>query len=122
MKRVALIGLMLVGCAPSAPDAPPPPPRRVAPPQVVMPPVIPPPPGDESAEVQPMTPCRIAAAAGLIGKPLTPAVQAEAQAKVGARSVRVIGPDHNAITMDYRPDRLNIELDPSRKILRLRCG
>lgn len=123
MKRVALAGLLVMGCAPTVSDRPPPPPvGRAGPPQQLAPPMIPAPPGDEAAEVQPMTPCRIEAAADLVGKPLTPALQREAQAKVGARSVRVISPTNNVVTMDYRPDRLNIEVGPDNKVIRFRCG
>ncbi len=38
-----------------------------------------------------------------------------------ARAVRVIGPDM-AVTMDYRPDRLNVEHDADQVILRVFCG
>ncbi|MEP9402896.1 I78 family peptidase inhibitor [Sphingomonas silueang] len=121
MKRIAWAGLMLAGCAPVAPDAPPLPRPRPAPPVAVMPPSPPVPPGDEAAVQEPQTPCRIAAAASLVGKPLTPALQQEAQAKVGARSVRVIRPN-SPVTMDYRPDRLNIEVDAGNNVTRFRCG
>ena len=39
----------------------------------------------------------------------------------GARTVRVIRPG-DAVTMDYRQDRLNIELDADGKIVRFNCG
>ncbi len=121
MKRIALAGLLVMGCAPTVSDRPPPP-QRPKPPRIMVPPTIPAPPGDEAAEVQPVTPCRIEAAADLVGKPFTPALRREAQMKVGAKSVRVIGPLNNAITMDYRPDRLNIEVGPDNKVMRFRCG
>lgn len=35
--------------------------------------------------------------------------------------VRFIGPD-DAVTMDYRPDRLNVETDAAGRIVRIRCG
>lgn len=38
-----------------------------------------------------------------------------------ADRVRVIGPD-TAVTMDYRPDRLNIEVGRDGTILRVYCG
>lgn len=39
----------------------------------------------------------------------------------GARTIRWIGPG-DAVTMDYRPDRLNAELDAAGRIAVLRCG
>lgn len=121
MKRIAMLGLMVAGCAPVAPDAPPLPEPRPLPPVAVMPPSPPSPPGDEGAEVRPQTPCRIEAATDLIGKPLTPASQREAQTKVRARTVRVIV-SNGHVTMDYRPDRLNIDVDSARIIRAMRCG
>lgn len=38
----------------------------------------------------------------------------------GAKSVRVIKPD-TAVTMDYRPDRLNIDVDANGVIKAFRC-
>jgi hypothetical protein len=38
-----------------------------------------------------------------------------------AEKVRVISPG-DMVTMDYRPDRLNIDLDASGTIVALRCG
>lgn len=40
---------------------------------------------------------------------------------VGERNIRVIRPG-DAVTMDYRPDRLNVELSEQGTITRLRCG
>lgn len=38
-----------------------------------------------------------------------------------ANPLRVIGPD-DMVTMDFRPDRLNIETDAAGRITRVRCG
>ena len=37
------------------------------------------------------------------------------------RQVRVIGPDE-AVTMDYMPTRLNIEVDDENRVVRVYCG
>lgn len=34
---------------------------------------------------------------------------------------RVIGPDQ-AVTMDYRPERTNVDLNTAGRIIRIRCG
>ncbi len=113
MKRFALIGLALAGCAqtPPAPSTVPPPPVASAP-------------SDHSAgpiEVKPTDACRIATVADLVGEPVTPELQRDAQGKVGANSSRVIGPG-SVVTMDYRPDRLNIVVDDKQVVQSFRCG
>lgn len=49
------------------------------------------------------------------------AVADEARTAAGARTVRVIAPGQ-AVTMDFRPDRLNIETDAAGDIVTVRCG
>jgi len=65
----------------------------------------------------PMAPnCGADGLQALVGGPVT-AFTAPPQ----ARAVRVIGPDM-AVTMDYRPDRLNVEHDKDQVIQRIYCG
>lgn len=52
---------------------------------------------------------------GLVGQPK--AVLARMELPSGAR---IIGPDQ-AVTMDYRPNRLNIETGPNARISRIGC-
>jgi len=59
--------------------------------------------------------------ADLIGKPFTPALSADAKTRSGATTVRVIRPGM-AVTMDYRSDRLNIELDERDVVTKLGCS
>ncbi|KRB86464.1 hypothetical protein ASE00_07120 [Sphingomonas sp. Root710] len=73
----------------------------------------------ESSAIQPLA-CNLSRAEGFIGKP-GDAVAEEARAAVGATSVRVIRPGQ-AVTQDYRADRLNIEVDDSGNVVRVRCG
>lgn len=56
-----------------------------------------------------------------IGHSFTVAMGNQIQQQAGARSTRVIRPGQ-AVTMDYRSDRLNIELDAQDKIVAIRCG
>jgi hypothetical protein len=69
------------------------------------------------APLDPMAPsCGAEALQHLVGQPVanfTPPPQAKA--------VRVIGPDM-AVTMDFRPDRLNVEHDKANIITRVACG
>jgi hypothetical protein len=65
----------------------------------------------------PMAPsCGAEALQPLLGQPL-----ARFTAPPAAKAVRVIGPD-TAVTMDFRPDRLNVEHDAQRVITRIYCG
>lgn len=63
--------------------------------------------------------CNAAAAQPYVGKPASAADQARAAS--GAKAMRLIRPGQ-AVTMDYRPDRLNVELDASDSIVRIACG
>jgi hypothetical protein len=63
--------------------------------------------------------CNADAAQSFVGKPASAAEQARAAS--GARTMRLIRPGQ-AVTMDYRPDRLNIELDASDSMVKLSCG
>lgn len=56
-----------------------------------------------------------------VGAELTPALRAEITARQGDRRVRFIGPG-DAVTQDFRPDRLNVTLDERNRIARLGCG
>jgi hypothetical protein len=57
----------------------------------------------------------------LVGREGTPALGADAQRRSGARTVRWIRPG-DAVTMDYREDRLNIRLDSAGRVEGLSCG
>jgi hypothetical protein len=65
--------------------------------------------------------CGSGKAADLIGKRWTGAMSAPTLKRTGARSLRVIAPG-DMVTMDYRPDRLNIETDAEGRVVRLKCG
>lgn len=58
---------------------------------------------------------------GLVGREARPRVIARAQQRSGARTVRVIKPGM-PVTMDFRSDRLNVEVDNVSTIKSLRCG
>ncbi len=66
--------------------------------------------------------CSADAAQSFVGKPATEANVAAARVAAGAKGgVRVIAPGM-AVTMDFRPDRLNLEVDAQRIITTVRCG
>ena len=65
--------------------------------------------------------CEAAPAQHLIGRAATQELGAEAMRLTGAASLRWI-PEGGMVTMDYRPDRLNIELDGSNRVKAIRCG
>lgn len=68
----------------------------------------------------PGTQCDANAAMNLIGKPAD-AASAEAQRLSGARVVRRYRTG-DALTMDFRGDRLNVETDAAGTIVKLSCG
>ena len=65
--------------------------------------------------------CNAEPAQHLVGRTATTELGAEARRLAGAKSLRWI-PKDGVVTMDYRPDRLNIHLDESNRITRIRCG
>jgi positive regulator of sigma E activity len=65
--------------------------------------------------------CSAAPAQLLVGQSATSELGARALQLAGARTLRWIRPGQ-VVTMDYREDRLNIELDDNNKVRALRCG
>ena len=65
--------------------------------------------------------CSLSSLNDLVGKPFTPALEADARARAKVRSVRAIRPGM-AVTMDFRPDRLNIDIDGKNVVTGFRCG
>lgn len=67
------------------------------------------------------TSCGAEQFASYVGQKGTDAVIAAIQAKRGDQPIRVIKPGM-AVTMDYRAERLNVDLDDSGTIKRLYCS
>ncbi|MFN4129651.1 MAG: I78 family peptidase inhibitor [Paracoccaceae bacterium] len=63
-----------------------------------------------------LTRCGADALQGLVGQPAS-----VLQTMKFANETRIIRPDM-AVTMDYRPDRLNIEIDRAERISRVHCS
>ncbi len=57
----------------------------------------------------------------LVGRPATTELGTTARDRSGAARVRWIRPD-DAVTMDFREDRLNIHLDARGRVVRFACG
>lgn len=97
-----LIGLLLAGCggmnSTPSPDPAPPPPRVEA--------------GGE---------CSAGDAYSHVGRTYSEALDAALRAESGATAMRVIRPG-DAVTLDHRPERLNVRLDEADTITALDCG
>jgi hypothetical protein len=65
--------------------------------------------------------CRAEPAQQYVGRKAETQVVEAAKAASQARQVRVIGPE-DAVTADFRPDRLNIRVDAGRAIIEIACG
>lgn len=65
--------------------------------------------------------CGAAAADQFIGRKDTPMVRAELARQIGHGRIRWLAPG-TVVTMDYREDRLNVDLDAGGVIVRARCG
>ena len=65
--------------------------------------------------------CNADKAQSFVGQQGTVEIAAQARDAAGAATIRWLRPGM-AVTMDYRTDRLNIELDAGDKIVSIRCG
>ena len=65
--------------------------------------------------------CNAEAAQAWIGKPATDANLDAVRAATGARSLRALKPG-DAMTMDYRADRVNVVQDADGAIEKISCG
>ena len=101
--RIALAGMSMMtsGCAPLPPPAP----------------------AEENVPVYGSTgrACNAARAQSLIGRPASAALGAEALRLSGAGMMRWLQPGV-IVTMEYREDRLNIDLDANNRVRGIRCG
>ncbi len=74
-----------------------------------------------AASVDEPGPCSAAGAAMALGQPFDQALGERARTGAGAELLRVIRPG-DAVTMDFRPERLNLELDSEGRVAEARCG
>ncbi|HZW17406.1 MAG TPA: I78 family peptidase inhibitor [Luteimonas sp.] len=90
---------------------------------VVSPAPAPEPASDANADAGDMAAqCSADAAQSFVGQQASDDIVAQAQAAAGAKgAVRVIKPGQ-PVTMDYRADRLNVEVDEQGAIVRISCG
>lgn len=65
--------------------------------------------------------CKAEATLGLVWRTATQELAADALKLSGARVVRWLRPN-TAVTMEFRPDRLNITLDDKNIVERINCG
>ena len=65
--------------------------------------------------------CDSAKAQSLVGRVADEALGAEAMRLTGAGALRWV-PMGAMVTMDYRPDRLNIHLGPRNEVTKIACG
>ncbi|RQF65275.1 hypothetical protein IPC258_28845 [Pseudomonas aeruginosa] len=83
-------------------------------------------PSTEGASAPAATPaadgrCDASAVQAYVGKQASAAIVEEARRAAGAEVARALRP-HDAVTMDYNPRRLNIDVDDTLVIKRLSCG
>lgn len=65
--------------------------------------------------------CRNMALGQFVGREMTPRLHTRLRRASGARDVRVVRPGE-AVTMDFRADRLTVYVGPRGRIDRLSCG
>ena len=80
------------------------------------------PPPNGAADAPPPAPtCDATQVQGLVGQVLEDATAEQARADAGAKTVRVLEPNQ-MVTMEFDGERLNIEVDATKKIVAVRCG
>lgn len=92
-----------------------------APPPVVDPAPAPPPSSSISPPMAGTMQCDDSRGQTSVGQSATQAVVAKVIADTGSRSTRVIKPG-DAVTADYREDRVNIHVNASNVITSVKCG
>lgn len=65
--------------------------------------------------------CQAAGARFAVGQVATGALLADAQRRAGAQQVRVLRPGQ-AVTLEFNPARLNLEVDATERVTGVRCG
>ncbi len=65
--------------------------------------------------------CVAEAGAWAVGQPVSDALVAKVTADTHSRTARVVRPGE-AVTMDYRGDRVNVMLDMNSRVDRVTCG
>jgi len=65
--------------------------------------------------------CNAEPAQRFIGQALSPVLVEEARKIAGAKSARVLRPGQ-AVTMEFNPARLNVEVDRREAVTAIRCG
>lgn len=83
----------------------------------------PPPPAMDAppAPEEPAMTCNEKAGQWAVGQPADEALVAKVKADTGSDRVRVIRPGM-AVTMDWRGDRVNLDVDADNRVLAVRCG
>lgn len=92
-----------------------------APPPVVDPAPVPPPSASVSPPMAGAMKCDDSKGQTAVGQTATQAVVDKIIADTGSRNARVIKPGQ-AVTMDYREDRVNINVDAKNVITSVKCG
>jgi hypothetical protein len=65
--------------------------------------------------------CEAKAAEFAIGKQASPELLEQARTRAGAQNARFLQPS-DMVTLEYRSDRLNLNTDASRVVIRVNCG
>lgn len=78
-------------------------------------------PSDQTAGAGSPGECRAEPAQQYVGRKADTQIVEAAKSASTSQQVRVIGPD-DAVTLDYRPDRLNLRVDADRTIVAITCG
>lgn len=76
---------------------------------------------DTAPEPPPIGECDASQLQSLVGQPLTDALSAQAKEDAKAAEVRVLEPGQ-MVTMEFKGDRLNLEIDAKRVVTSVRCG
>ncbi|MFG0722089.1 I78 family peptidase inhibitor [Pseudomonas sp. GLN_6] len=77
------------------------------------------PPAQQAAEIS--GDCNVEPVHGVLGQTASSELIEQVQQQANAKTLRVLAPG-DAATMDYNPQRLNIDIDESEVIIRLTCG
>lgn len=121
VRALLLTGIALTLAACTQPESQVPAPSETPVPTPTVQPAPPAPPSEGTEPKPAADECGAGKLGSYLNQPAAVDTMAKIRLTIGHDRIRTINPG-DAVTMDFRPDRLNVEIGEDGRIKRLRCG